>query len=105
VSKQTEAQRLAGALAASYSNDERLVHAAAKELRRLSAANADLKEMNAQLREQNTEVDQARAKLEAANAELLEFVREYLSNWGDLDGYLQTIARAAIAKHGGAACQ
>ena len=39
-----EAQRLAGALDASYSNDQLLVHAAANELRRLDAANRELLE-------------------------------------------------------------
>jgi hypothetical protein len=39
---QTEAQRLASLLTASYSNDEQIAHAAAAELRRLEAENARL---------------------------------------------------------------
>ena len=39
-------------------------------------------------------------RLDTVNAQLVEFAREYLSNWGDLEGYLQDMARAAIAATG-----
>jgi hypothetical protein len=46
MTKQTEAQRLAGLLTASYRNDERIVHAAAAELRR---QHAEIESLRAQL--------------------------------------------------------
>lgn len=99
MSKQTEVQRLIESLEAEQEHMSVSRSEVAAELRRLEATNADLEKANDRLCEQNTTLDAACAKLEAVNAELLEFAREYLSNWGDLEGYMQDMARAAIAKH------
>lgn len=95
----SEAQKIADTLATTLTGKDPGLHIqtcqrAVAELRRLDAVESKWAALSQDDGKAQLEIE----RLRAVNAQLLEFAREYLSNWGDLDGYLQDMARAAIAK-------